>query len=1097
MSNSTKEKVAGNVSNIKRLLHSGISKPLILPAIYLAVSIGLVWNPLQFFSVNSFDRQIGQALINGIDIAKRINVMTIWGFFYYIALSAIVYIILKLLFNRSMPADVDLRFLNAIILAAGAVLVVSLFNRFVNLRFYDFLAGAMVMSVVVILACRRRKPDHESLKWSVFTAIPLLIFVVEAAWASGFGIKTGDIGSILLAAGYGLLILLLYFLVTTINVDRRARFRRASTPLYFAPVLLSLFIEAYNILNQYEVFLPKKSLWGIGIFLICIFSCLIPYYNRSDMLRDSNDAKRWQYPLLVLGVALLTHQAKMQIFSLSELFETSNQGTALFELFSHSEIPIIQNFDAHMLSSEIGNIFYGILNSDPLGAIYFGYDAAPIVYLLFYYLLKELTDNDALSLLLVLLFPCKQDYCFTYCGMGVLVYLAAVYAYQHRSKRGYILFFIICVLECLYRIDIGFSMAIAAAVILLIFSLFDADRKKLVPKYLASGAVVTLLSVAMWTVLCIWKGVSPLSRALEFLNIAQSNTRWAFTEVGDSTQAIFLISYLIVPAAVAAITLIVFLGKSEKNTKQHMIFAMLALSYFLSYSRSLVRHGVFEKMWGFVFWTAALTVAVGMYLIKKRSKFVFVGSWVVMLLLLQLLCNNGNVAGSSLMQAQSSQLMSTDQRVEYSEKVDRVLITDDTKNRYEALKYFLDATLDDDETYLDFTNQTLLYALTDRRKPVYTDQSTCLLGGEYSQLMFIQEIESEDCPYALVRSYQDGIDGIPSSVSSYLTSEYLYSHYKPLCIEAGYQVWVKKDSYEEKRAIIKNLMTEFSVIDITEKYVEGLEPLQTTVNYGNGEISLNQTAGDPGAMGFEENAGLRLAMASNEAILLRLNYSSTVPGLFQCFYTTEEGETFSEDKSVRIDVGEKGVITFTIPCTSFTKLRFDIPDNSGFTIGNIEYSTNTAAVFLKDLTFIDYYCEGITHTYSLAELPYIWGTYDDAESQTVLAEVASDGDFGAKSLDTGSGNYIEIYTSAQTNGIGTVTVLRPDGTPAIVVNMNIHEGRNRYLVRVSWDSLWYSGEMDTVHFSSDIETSETDISVLKGDTNLNGIYEYALQNAFG
>jgi len=72
------------------------------------------------------------------------------------------------------------------------------------------------------------------------------------------------------------------------------------------------------------------------------------------------------------------------------------------------------------------------------------------------------------------------------------------------------------------------------------------------------------------------------------------------------------------------------------------------------------------------------------------------------------------------------------------------------KQEYENLKSVLDIVLDDHETYLDFTNQTLLYALLDKEKPVYVNQSPGLLSGDTTQKFFLQEIQNSSKKVSVV-----------------------------------------------------------------------------------------------------------------------------------------------------------------------------------------------------------------------------------------------------------------------------------------------------------------------------------------------------------
>ena len=78
--------------------------------------------------------------------------------------------------------------------------------------------------------------------------------------------------------------------------------------------------------------------------------------------------------------------------------------------------------------------------------------------------------------------------------------------------------------------------------------------------------------------------------------------------------------------------------------------------------------------------------------------------------------------------------------------------------------------LNEESTYLDLSNQTLLYALLGREKPVYINQSPGLLSGEQSQQLFIEQIEKYEHGVPVVLKAKDKLlseilDGISFVIS--------------------------------------------------------------------------------------------------------------------------------------------------------------------------------------------------------------------------------------------------------------------------------------------------------------------------------------------
>ena len=88
-----------------------------------------------------------------------------------------------------------------------------------------------------------------------------------------------------------------------------------------------------------------------------------------------------------------------------EYFETANQGISLDHLFRYGDIPVIETFDAHMLSNQIfGDIYYLLNGYEPWTFILYDGFKSIINFLILYYLLKHLI-GESNAFMLVLTFP--------------------------------------------------------------------------------------------------------------------------------------------------------------------------------------------------------------------------------------------------------------------------------------------------------------------------------------------------------------------------------------------------------------------------------------------------------------------------------------------------------------------------------------------------------------------------------------------------------------------------------------------------------------------------------------------------------------------
>lgn len=1129
---------------------------LLFPAGFLAVNLSLLWTPADYAAflygktsintpfltdkVTSFSRGIGQALLNGFDIFARVKNMVFYGFVYLPLLFLIVYGIVCLLLRRHKDdiSDEAYSYVNKLTWVAFASLIIKLFNRFSPgiFSFFSLIPAIMIALLILYLRFFREKVPFERFKWCLFAALALEIPAIILIYQFGGNID----GFVLLVAfcsvGYLLLVLaltvLMYFLV---RMRRDTVFCVSFTPIMAAPILLSVFLELTNVLNQYEIFITHKAGLSLLIVLLCAL-CGVAYYLKTAK-RDkiiNFDIGKWQYPLLIVSYAMLLVLPHMQITAMStELFEASNYGSTIAGLFQFGQIPVVGNLGAHMLSDALGGILYGWLNNDAIGALYFSYSIfTPVLYLLFYYFFKMITDADH-AVLLVLLFPLTALYGFSYYGLGLAVVLAALSAYKNESERSMLLFCLACAATCLYRMDLGAMFGISSVIALSIALLVKKSRNAFLRLWITGICTVASL-LSLFVLLCAVSGISPLARLMEFLDIMMSSINWAYTTVADYSQWYYFFVYLIVPTAVVFCVFAVFIkqkkdkdlsiakvsfqdseagvieGSSGKmgfpatdksQTSRSillsdcLVLSILAIAYLVNFQRGIVRHNLLELAWDTFFATAPLCICIACYLIYGKKANVLSGC-LSCVLVLQLLCGSTNVSGETLLQTSLNRSMDPTLYQEYHEKVDRVVISDGLKNAYMPLKLLLDATLNDHETFFDFTSDTLLYALTGREKPVYTNQSPSQLNSEYSQLMFIYEIASSDCPYALVPSYDHGFDGIPFRVNHYLVAEYLNQTYQPLCTISNYQLWVRKDCYEEKKALIQNLISGLNVryqqINLSDYNLGSFVPVNdTSVTRIDKSLAFKNGITDPYVGGFDNNAALQQTMTNSDYLRIEIQYSSTTTGNFQCFYTLKDGENYSESQSVVVPVvDKKGTISFSIPCTKSTKIRFDFPNGSEFTIEKIGYAG------ISNDKWIDYAYEAFPHKYSIQYVPYYWGTYDKAEPQTVQAELCSGVQdvnthsvkLDLSSIDLSKGNYIEILADSAAAGTADLRISSEKYGDLIDDSFNIVSGtQTRYLIRVSWDALWYSGLCNTLTISSDKKLDNMTIRVLQGDVDYNSM----------
>lgn len=136
----------------------------------------------------------------------------------------------------------------------------------------------------------------------------------------------------------------------------------AMLPLMLGLPLTSLFLEVANILNQYNIIISNRILIPILTYSILFLISIFIFIKIKNLDLKNFKTEKIYYFALILGILLITNQINLQTnVNLIYLFESANHGIAINNFFEYGKIPIIENFDAHMLyNSFLGYIIWNI-----------------------------------------------------------------------------------------------------------------------------------------------------------------------------------------------------------------------------------------------------------------------------------------------------------------------------------------------------------------------------------------------------------------------------------------------------------------------------------------------------------------------------------------------------------------------------------------------------------------------------------------------------------------------------------------------------------------------------------------------------------------
>ena len=811
------------------------------------------------------------------------------------------------------------------------------------------------------------------------------------------------------------------------------------------------------------------------------------------------------------------------------------------DFLNFGDVPIVQHYGGHMMTSVWEGILYAILNNDYAGIVSpYSSLISPLLVLLFYFVISKVWNRE-MALTIALLFPFLGS--FSYYGLGVMICLSAMaYVRKRTWQRAATLWatFIWC---AIYRLDLGFAFGLAVIIALIIYTIANHDKtsiRQLGLTLIAWG----LVGGTIWLTVCFAKGINPISRLFEFLLMSMSNRNWAYSNIGNVNNTLFAWGYIIIPLIMVSTLLYTVFSKAFREkigTEKWILLLILNLSYFENFSRGLVRHSLAETSTTIVFWSAYLFIALFIGLYRNNMK-VFVPSFMTLILLNTLFVSAANFNSLPIVDSAVSspqpiiqswkptrfydeetpiiakggvKLNTTWEKLQYEEnRVNRVVLADSLTDYASKYTYVLDRILENNETFVDFINKTLLYSVIGRQCPVYVSQSPLQLSGEFTQKEFIKEIDN--VPVVLMPIDSDNnrasnaLDGITNAYRYYKVYEYICQNYRPLCRYGNYYtVWCLSDRFDDYLQKLNEIS------GVSKNYTSSLIGSET-IGKGHVELIHNEadsvtityTGKDP--MITELQTIIDTSAYIGNIMRVSIDYKSDTPGTMQLFYTTEKDEGYVGNKVVSSQINEEGTAIFDVPITQYSRLRLDTPEESTVVIRKLVTSSIVEPIdygYDGPIETIDasgnasYGYISSLHNTSIAHLPRIWAEEDGKNSinNSVVFTPSKVNEiyvFDSDLIPKENGNYIKLSTTY--DGTDTQGKYKPDDEfiSATVIlgfydndtfkeksrySFTISEGQHDYLIRCSTDYYWYCEQVNAIKISTSANLRNTSVQILGGD----------------
>ncbi|MFD1776547.1 hypothetical protein [Paenibacillus rhizophilus] len=786
---------------------------------------------------NFSDHIMSSATAANLDIAGRINTYIIFLTGLILIAAFFFLVIYRMVINRCNDSTLPfIRLITDLSFIGIVGVVTSILSAGQDLALF-FIGEVILLGWIYIRFFYDRNIELSMFVWYIFMAIPLSLFV----WVVSKKLHLLDRLLIInLVKNLELNIDVLYvmlvcFISSTIllfvceklfkhvrdktNIeDERLKniMFIAGIPVMLTGILQPIMLEVLNIFNKRFGIITNRSLLMYCIlFAIClILFMIIFFFFRNDEKWLNIDRKKLLYkiyiPIILASVAFMIAQPSRVAGVGKEYFEMANHGLAIDQFFKYGSIPIIENYDAHMLYNQVFAYLYSFVNGyEPWAAFLYDKYVVVIYILLVYYLLKNLI-GEINSFFFIFTFPLLENlFNILYLFSGIIVFFI-----YRCVKDGSIFnntkFWLAATFLCIYRLDLGVGAIISGVITYIISCFIYRQRYSKILKFLGSGVIIIFSGIILFVVLCLIKGVSPADRVVEFVKLCQSNQNWAYISVGDYNLIAYTVVYYLLPILILVISLItigkftVLQDEALKVNQQNLImFFYFSFFYLANISRGIVRHSLVE---------GSITHALGTFSLAILSymiiRFGYKGKIVIFLItsiITIALININMITLKGSISVTTKAITSTNYYQQYTNSFDfngsrvRGELSDATQ-----LKDILDATLKKDETYFDFSSTNYFHALVNRKNPIYANQSPLMISDDTTQKLALKEIKLNNPSYVLMPiggRLGSSIDNISVDFKYYMLSEYIYENYTPFIRLANFDLYVlksKKDIYHDK-----------------------------------------------------------------------------------------------------------------------------------------------------------------------------------------------------------------------------------------------------------------------------------------------------------
>lgn len=766
----------------------------------------------------SFDyRAIGISIIHGQDVSVRgkIQVFSVFSITcYFLAL------FLRIRVHPEPLSQNRTQTHHGAVLALILILNFLLFIYTDNPLFLNTAYALLYLTGLAIYAHRNTLDKYPSdFSWVIPALAYQLLITAYCIWGKvpQFDLPFFTLLTFLLLAAFTIADKLLR---EAYNPALMAMLSRCLWPLMLLPLSVIVANEVqYTLSTRYQLRLHGLWIWlaqFMCLFLIGLRIFLKDREHGNSFLSFEDSAReitrlldtRYLPLVLMSSVAFSSYVIDFDFFHLRDVFHGGEAIVPMQQMLEYGAIPYIDFYPPHGLFDFFPQLFYQLINqtqyveSHLWGDGYMsGWLPRTITALAMYCFLGRYLSYKTAFLVIFAL----PTYHLIHPYYIALLLPAMMIGDEKKTFLQWMLFWSLVIAITLWRVDFGIATVVASFFVLIMWSWSERSEIMLIRGVSALGLICTATAL-IFSIFCIIKGHSPLyvfQQIMEYVAIITPVTSYE-KFLGQLDSATF-IQYLFFPliAVVYAAYFSSCVIRHQPITKLHLVLAYLSVLSLVISVRSLHRHSHYEG--AFSSYCYFLVLALVVLLLPKITKTMQVSLFLI-------IC----VAGYAFLPSpksffQAAYYNTLDIEAEYPAPASNrapILLSEKevpdnrlgpTKSKLDSTTFFLNNYLQGEQTFYDFTNSPLLYALAQKKIPSYIFE-TLFHTSDAVQGKVLADLEAlyqrDEIPVVLFKQNLDAldnVDGVAAAIRSYRVAEYIYKRYQPCVSIDNYEIWISKN----------------------------------------------------------------------------------------------------------------------------------------------------------------------------------------------------------------------------------------------------------------------------------------------------------------